>query len=379
MLYNNKVYPSLAMDEIVSAFTQQSHHALKPIHFAFGQSSFNPFDFVDIQLSRTELGQTRGYGQMKGLLSLRKAICTYYQETFGYDLSPERIIITDGASGGLVMAMALLLSTGGELILADSCFPAYRPLATMFNAQCRFAPLNDSYTLDIEALTRLISPKTQAILVNSPSNPHGSVLNADELEAITQLGVPVVFDEVYQTLPLTDTPVASAIEFAEGNQHFIVNSFSKSLAVAGFRVGYLIVPETHKKVMTNLKAVVNVCTNRPNQLIIRELFHHWDVLLVEHRKMLRQNWQIFKETANQLGLKMLLEPQAGIFGMIDVSHTGRDSMQIALDLARKFALTTAPGIDFQDHDTGFLRLNFAGPTDEIAIGLQRLASYLDQC
>jgi len=376
MQYNNKIYPSLAMDEVVSAFHEHADQALQPIHFAFGQSSFNPFDFVNIQLTRTALGQTRSYGAMKGLMSLREAICAYYQETFDYDLSPERIIITDGASGGLVMAMAFLLSTGGELILADSCFPAYRPLATMFNAQCKFAALNDNYTFDVEALAKLISPKSQAILVNSPSNPHGAVLNADELEAISRLGVPVVFDEVYQTLPLADKPVPSAIEFSD--QHFIVNSFSKSLAVAGFRVGYLIVPETHTKVMTNLKAIVNVCTNRPNQLIIRELFNHWDELLAEHRKMLRQNWQIFKQTANQLGLKMLLEPEAGIFGMIDVSHTGRDSMQIALDLARNFALTTAPGIDFQDHDTGFLRLNFAGPTEEIAVGLQRLASYLEQ-
>ena len=376
MPYNHKIYPSLAMDEIVGAFTQQPHHALKPIHFGFGQSSFNAFDFVDIQLSRTELGQTRGYGQMKGLKSLREAICAFYQKTFDYDLSPECIIITDGASGGLVMAMALLLSTGGELILAESCFPAYPPLATMFNAQCKFAPLKDNYTFDVEALAKMISPNTQAILVNSPSNPHGSVLSAEEIEAIASLGVPVVFDEVYQTLPLTDISIASGIQYSD--KHFIVNSFSKSLAVAGFRVGYLIVPESHTTVMTNLKAIVNVCTNRPNQLVIRELFNHWDKLLAEHRKMLRQNWQIFRDTANQLGLKMLLEPQAGIFGMIDVSHTGRDSMQIALDLARQFALTTAPGVDFQKDNTGFLRLNFAGPTEDIAAGLQRVSTYLEQ-
>ncbi|MGB0384585.1 MAG: pyridoxal phosphate-dependent aminotransferase [Ardenticatenaceae bacterium] len=376
MPQHHKIYPSLAMDEIVRAFTKQPHHKLTPIHFAFGQSSFNPFEFVKIQLTHTMLGNSRGYGEMKGLMSLREAICRYYQERFDYDLSPERIIITDGASGGLVMAMAWLLSTGGELILAESCFPAYRPLATMFNAQCKFAPLNDTYTFDIEALAKLISPKSQAILVNSPSNPHGAVLNAEELAAISSLGVPVVFDEVYQTLPLTDQPVASAIEYSD--QHFIVNSFSKSLAVAGFRVGYLIVPESHTKVMTNLKAVVNVCTNRPNQVVIRELFNHWDHLLAEHRKMLTNNWQIFKQTAHQLGLNMLLEPQAGIFGMIDTSQTGQDSMQIALELARDFALTTAPGIDFQDHNTGFLRLNFAGPTEQIAPGLHRLKTYLAQ-
>ena len=376
MRQHHKIYPSLAIDDVMRAFTEAPHHKRTPIHFVFGQSSFNPFEFVNIQLTHTMLENSRGYGEIKGLMSLREAICRYYQESFDYDLSPERIIITDGASGGLVIAMALLLSTGGELILAESCFPAYPPLATMFNAQCKFAPLNDNYTFDIEALAKLISPKSQAIIVNSPSNPHGSVLNAEELEAISSLGVPVVFDEVYQTLSLTDQPVASAIEYSD--QHFIVNSFSKSLAVAGFRVGYLIVPEAHTKVMTNLKAVLNVCTNRPNQVIIRELFNHWDDLLAEHRKMLTKNWQIFKQTANQLGLKMLLEPQAGIFGMIDTSHTGQDSMQIALELARNFALTTAPGIDFQDHHTGFLRLNFAGATEQIEPGLNRLSTYLAQ-
>ena len=371
---HHKIYPSLAMDEVMRVFSQQHHESLAPIHFAFGQSSFNPFDYVNMQLTHTALGKSRSYGQIKGLMSLRELICRDYQEQFDYDLSPERVFITDGASGGLVMAMALLLEAGGELILAESCFPAYRPLATMFNAQCKFAPLNENYTFDLEALAKLISPKTQAIIVNSPSNPHGAVLSAEELEAITRQGVPVVFDEVYQALPLTNEPVPSAIKFSD--QHFVVNSFSKSLAVAGFRVGYLIVPEVHSTVMTNLKAIVNVCTNWPNQIIVRELFNHWDELIAEHRKMLIKNWQICKLTANQLGLKMLSEPKAGFFAMIDVSQTGRDSRQIALDLVRDFALSSVPGIDFQDHDTGFLRLNFAGPTEEIEVGLQRLSTYL---
>lgn len=80
MPYNHKIYPSLAMDEVVGAFAEQANHTLEPIHFAFGQSSFNPFEFVHLQLSHTMLGDARGYGQMKGLLSLREAICSYYQE-----------------------------------------------------------------------------------------------------------------------------------------------------------------------------------------------------------------------------------------------------------------------------------------------------------
>lgn len=347
----------------------------QPIHFAYGESSFDPFKQVDIGLASIDSSRYRSYSGAMGLESLREAVCRHYRKEFGYTLAPERVCITNGASEALQIALAMFISPGDEVILPASYYPAYLPLALICNAQCTFAPLNEKQCLDVEQVSAVISPKTKAMIVNSPSNPHGAVLSQAELTAVAALGIPVIFDEVYQALSLTDTPIPSAITLSD--QHIVVNSFSKSVAAAGLRIGYMIVPESQIEQVHNIKIILNVCTNRLNQIIAERLLDHWPVLVSAHRTMLCKNWQLFRQVANDLGLTLRSDPQAGFFATIDVSATKESSKDVAMDLARQYALSTVPGIDFQRTDNQFLRLSFAGATDEIEIGLKRLQSYLN--
>lgn len=376
MFDNYRSYPSLAMDEVMDIFEQVDHQHQEPINFGKGVSCFNPFDYVDACLNGENLGRHVGYGSISGLASLRHAICRYYGEKFDYDLAPQRVCITDGASGALNIALAMLLETDGEIILPESHYPAYKVLAQIFEARCHLVPVRDDYCIDVEQLSHFINRKTQAILINSPSNPHGAVLSADKLEAISCLGVPVIFDEVYQSLPLGDEPIPSAIHYSD--RHMLVNSLSKSLAIAGFRVGYLIVPESQVQLMTNVKAVLNMCTSLPSQMLAEKLFQHWDELVGRHRQMLRSNWLDFEQTAGHFGLSLRARPKAGFFAMVDIADAKRDAVQVSYELARYHALGSTPGIDFQHYDNAFLRLNFACHPHQIKQGLARLANYL-QC
>lgn len=376
MFDNYRSYPSLAMDEVMGVFEQVDHQRQEPINFGKGVSCFNPFDYVDACLNGESLGWHVGYGDINGLESLRHAICRYYGEKFDYDLAPQRVCITDGASGALNIALAMLLETDGEIILPKSHYPAYKVLAQIFEARCILVPVRDDYCIDVEQLPRFITRKTRAILLNSPSNPHGAVLSADELEAISRLGVPVIFDEVYQSLPLGNEPIPSAIHCSD--RHMLVNSLSKSLAIAGFRVGYLIVPESQVQLMTNVKAILNMCTSLPSQMLAEKLFRHWDELVGRHRQMLRGNWCTFEQTAKHFGLRLRSQPKAGFFALVDVAEANRDAMQVSHELARYHALGSTPGIDFQHYDNAFLRLNFACHPHQIKPGLARLANYL-QC
>lgn len=378
MQTNYTKYPPLAMDEVMDVFMKHANGALQPINFGKGISSFNAFKYIPIQLTSMELGGYTGYGEINGLMSLRQAICRDYGEKFNIDLSPARVCITNGASDALVIALAMLVDRGGEVIIAESCYPVFNHLPKMFGAQCRLAPLNDQKNIDVEQLRKLITNKTQAIVINSPSNPHGAVLNAQELKAIAELGVPVIFDEVYQSLSLmpSDKSIPSAIPFSD--EHLILNSFSKSLGIAGFRIGYLIVPEKLAPLMTNLKALMSVSTSWPSQALAELLFGQGDYLVEKHRQMLTNNWHTFKRVANNLGLKLLSEPKAGFFTTLDISETGRDGMSVAIELAKHFALGSAPGIDFQKHNNAFLRLNFACHPEQIEPGLHRLAAYMKQ-
>ena len=376
MFDNYRSYPSLAMDEVMGVFEQVDHQHQEPINFGKGVSCFNPFDYVDASLNSENLRRHVGYGDINGLKSLRHAICRYYGEKFDYDLAPQRVCITDGASGALNIALAMLLATGGEIILSESHYPAYKVLAQIFEARCILAPIRDDYCIDVEQLPRFINHKTQAILINSPSNPHGAVLSADDLQAIARLGVPVIFDEVYQSLPLGAKPIPSAIHYSD--RHMLVNSLSKSLAIAGFRIGYLIVPESHVQLMTNVKAILNMCTSLPSQMLAEKLFRHWDVLVGKHRQMLLGNWRTFEQMVHHFDLRLRSRPNAGFFALMDVAEANRDAMQVSHELARYYALGSTPGTDFQHYDNAFLRLNFACHPHQVKLGLARLANYL-QC
>jgi len=361
------------MDTVSRIFMQNKNNDLKPIDLGKGESSFNPFDFVDASLSRFDLSIHTNYGDINGLLSLRNAICQYYKDRFDYDLSPNRVCITDGASEALTIAFTLLVETNGEVILSESCFPQYRILTNFLKAHCRFVPLNEFYCIDVDQLSTFISPKTCCMIVNSPSNPYGSVLKREAIEVLTSMRVPIIFDEVYQALPLRDENIPSAISYTD--QHFLVNSFSKSLGIAGFRLGYLIVPESYAERMKNVKSIINMCTSVPVQLIVEKLFKHWDRLITRHREMLTQHWEYIQHEVIKNGFKILCQPKAGFFIVVDISQINRDTMTVAIDLAKEFSLNIVPGIDFSYPDPKFLRLNFACPFDQIKLALERLNSY----
>lgn len=374
---NRQAYPALTMDRVMVELANRVNDELSPINFCQASSSFNPFEHVDVQLTRDDLGRHAAYAGLNGSPRLRRMICDHYRDRSGYELDPERVCITAGATEALLMAFAMLTEPGGEVILATSHFPPFRCVAHMFGVQCRFAPVNERHCLDVEQLPRLITRNTQAIVVNSPSNPHGAILSAAELEAIAGLGVPVIFDEVYQSLGLSDAPVPSAVRFSR--RHLIVNSFSKSLSLAGFRVGYLIVPEAQVSLMSDVKATTSFSTSSPGQSVCETLLGHWESLMAKHRAMLRGQWQSFAQSADALGLKLLPAPQAGLYGLIDIASCGRGSARVAIDLARDAATGVAPGSDFQKPDPHFLRVNYAAPPAQIEPGLRRIASYLQRC
>jgi len=369
---NAKAYPALVMDQVMTLLGAHD----SPINFCQAGSSFNPFDHVDVGLSRGELREHTPYAHLNGSPRLRRSIVDHYGERFGCDVDPSRVCITAGATEALLIAFAMLTKPGGEVILAESHFPPFRCLAHMFGVKCRFAPVNERHTIDVHKLGRLINRKTQAIVVNAPSNPHGALLGDEELSAISRLGVPVIFDEVYQSLGLWDTHIPTAVKFAE--EHIVVNSFSKSLSLAGFRVGYMIVPESLVPLMTDVKATTAFSTSSAGQAICEAMLEHWDPLIAKHRAMLREQWAYFAQCAAACGLKLYPAPEAGLYGLLDVSRSARGSASLALDLARDEGVGVAPGSDFQPSDPRFLRLNYAAPTSHIAPGLARIASCLER-
>jgi aspartate/methionine/tyrosine aminotransferase len=143
-------------------------------------------------------------------------------------------------------------------------------------------------------------------------------------------------------------------------------------------LGYLIVPERYIEKMTNAKATMNICTSLPSQLVGEVLLKNWDYLIQQHRHRLKINWQELNRLLPEYHLSLYSIPEAGFFAVFDVSNLNKSSLAVSLELVREFGLNTAPGIDFQNPDPRFIRLNFACPMEDLAPALSRFSSYLQQ-
>lgn len=352
-----------------------SHYQLRPISLAFGQSHFPIQEYLDLSLQTKQVETLLGYGEIRGQMSLREKISNFYASNSNVELPPERILITDGATGALVLALGLLVRPGSEVIIPAVGYAAYPRIVGVFGGIPIPAPLDAEFNLDCRRLHDLITTKTAAIILNSPGNPYGNIASLEMLAEIASFGIPVIFDEVYQHNTFSDSSAPSATQLP--GEHFVVNGFSKSFAVPGLRVGFLIVPTPYLEAAESLKVLLNICPNLPGQVLAEQLVERSRLLLNAHRSYLSRCRDLFLKACSRHTLPLLNYPQAGFYGIIDLPKKV-DSMTAARMLAGEYGVATAPGSDFAEIDPGFLRVNFAGSSADVEEAVGRIAKCLQK-
>ena len=214
------------------------------VHLEFGEPDFDtPAVIREAAEKALKDGRTR-YAETLGILPLREAIAEHYAATYGVEVSPDRILVTLGTSPAMLLLFGHLLHPGDEVILSDpyyACYPNFVRYADGV-AVCVGVSEEDGFQYRPEAIAERLSPRTRAILINSPANPTGGVLSAERMAAIAKLGPMVVSDEIYHGLNYEGRD-RSILEFTD--RAFVLNGFSKAFAMTGWRLGYVIAPRGH--------------------------------------------------------------------------------------------------------------------------------------
>jgi aspartate/methionine/tyrosine aminotransferase len=372
MARDNAIEP-LALDKILDLCDASAAAGTPVTDLCSGSSMYDITPLVDFSCAGAELAPAIRYGELQGRETLRVRLSELYANEYGLDISPSRFLITDGASGALAIALMTLLDPGDQVILPAVGFPIYKTLVQMVGAECVFAPLDEEFKYDIGALRQLITKRTRVIIVNSPSNPHGAVLTRPEMEQLLALGLDVISDEVYRLLAHDH----SAISFSElTDRHFVVDSFSKAYALAGFRIGYAIVPAKYASTARTIKATLNVSTSLPAQILAERVLQRHDTLIHHHRTYLEANRDLFLDLCRANGLAVVLRPTAGFYGLIDVSAAAPDSFELARDLIGRYHVAVCPSFDFGRPDPRFFRINFSCPPQHIQDALPKIAAFL---
>lgn len=344
------------------------------IHMEFGQPSTGA-PAAAIAVAHQVL-DTDGMGYWESP-ALKARIARHYDETYGVAVEPDQIILTCGASPALLLALASSFSPGDEVALARPGYVAYRntlkalhmvPVEIDCGAQSRF----QLTAAHLEAL----DPAPAGVILASPANPTGTIIEAQELEAIARVcrerGIRIVSDEIYHGLSYVE-PARSILEFAP--DALVINSFSKYFSMVGWRLGWLLAPKTH---LARARAYVgNLFLTAPS------LSQHAGLAAMDARDELeghvdvyRRNRALLLAALPDLGLRQIAPPDGAFYIYAYVGHLTDDSLAFCKQLLRDTGVATAPGVDFDPVDgRHYIRLSFAVSTPEIEEALRRLAPW----
>jgi aspartate aminotransferase len=358
------------------------------ISFGIGQPDFpTPPHIVEAGVQALRDGYTR-YVSPPGIPELRQAIAQFASEFTGAaDIQPSEVLVTAGAKHAMFFAMASCIRPGDEVIIADPSFYSYAHVTRYAGGIPVFLPVHEDqgFTFTFEELQAHVTPKTRMIVLNSPHNPTGGMLAKATLQATLELakdrGILVISDEIYDHY-LYDQGFMSVLEDPDWREFVIyVNSFSKTYAMAGWRLGYLIACEPAIKRFSLVTANTVSCTTafvqKAGVTALMESQAFFDDILAQYRA---RRTYLYDALTRIPGLHT--ENPAGAFYFFTnisqiIEDSGRSTEEIAITLMEEAGIVVLPGSAFPDTGgEGYLRLSYALPLPTIKTGIERLKTGL---
>jgi aspartate/methionine/tyrosine aminotransferase len=316
-----------------------------------------------------------GYQPSAGMASLREALATKVRERNGYTVTPQQTIVTQGGVEAIYASLLTLTRPGDEVLLPDPAWPNFLLMARMLNLTAVTYPLeaDAGFLPTVETLEPLVSDRTSVIVVNSPSNPLGAVIDRarmTELVAFTERhGLWMVSDECYDEIDLDGTFVSPASISAE--RVVAVYSFSKTYAMTGWRIGYAVAPPAVAPSLAKGQEPLISCVNTPTQYAALAAVTGPQYVVTEMRQAYRERRGLALNVLKGTQLRAFT-PQGAFYLWVDVSSMGIPSRELAMRLLDERNVAVAPGSAFGERGEGFLRVSLASSPDSITEGLRRL-------
>lgn len=351
------------------------------IHLEVGEPDFlTPGPVVAAGREALTAGHTR-YSPARGLQALREAIATHYAEHFGAAVDPERILVTPGASGALLLASQLLVGSGDRVLMADPNYPCNRHFMALAGAEVDTVPvgLESGWQLNADLVARHWREDTRLAMLATPSNPTGHMLDADALRAVADTVAArqghLLVDEIYQGLSYDLEPLSVASITPDA---FVVNSFSKYFGMTGWRLGWLLAPESAVEPLTRLAQNVFLAAPTPAQHAALAAFSpECRDLLESRRAELKRRRDALLAGLARLDLAPSLPPQGAFYLWLDISRYSHDSQAFCQRLLEEENVAITPGVDFAvSGGEHHVRIAFTTGTERLEEAVSRLERFL---
>ena len=371
------VDPFIVMDvmEAASKIEKAGHDV---IHLEVGQPGTSAPILAKESVIDSLSASTLGYTVALGIPELRKKIAELYWHWYKVKIDPQRIIVTPGSSGAFILAFTGLFDVGDSVGIGSPGYPSYRQILKALSLNTvTIKALSDNKFQPVP--TDVINNKLDGLLVASPANPTGSMLNRDELEklmaACKKKETAFISDEIYHGIEY-ETRAVSALEVSD--DCFVINSFSKYFSMTGWRLGWIVVPNKHIRQFERLAQNMFICAPHISQIAaLGALNAHHE--LNQNVQTYKINRAMLAEQLPNLGLAKFAPPDGAFYFYIDVSDYTDNSVNFANEILDEVNVAVTPGIDF-DPDRGLktIRLSYACSTPDLKEGLKRLNNFMSK-
>jgi aspartate aminotransferase len=341
------------------------------INLGLGQPDFDTPEHIKAAAIKAINEGFTGYTIGSGIPELREALSLKFKEENGFSVSPQEIIVTSGASEALAIALAALLNPGDEVLISNPGFVSYNALTEILNGRAVSVPLAEDLTMKPEAVLEKITPKTRAIVLNSPSNPTGAVSSRADIKALAEIAedhnITILSDEVYEYFIYEGEHVSPA---SYSDNVITVNATSKSYAMTGWRLGYVAARAEYISQMLKVHQYIQACANSVAQKAAYAAVTGPKDSVNAMKEEFRKRRDVLVKGLNELGMECTL-PKGAFYAFPKVS----DSAEVASKLISN-GVIVVPGTAFGSEGDGYIRISYAASMKDIEKALNIMEKVL---
>ena len=352
------------------------------ISLGVGEPDFDtPWHVREEGIYSLEKGRTFYTGN-SGLLELREEIGRYLDRRFGLSYSADEILVTVGGSEAIDIGFRTMLDPGDEVIIPEPCYVSYLPCVKLAGGVPGRLPLEekDQFKLTKEKLLSAITDKTKILVLPFPNNPTGAILNREELQIIADIvkehDLFVMSDEIYSELNYEGGHVSIASIPGMRERTIVINGFSKSYAMTGWRLGYAAGPKEIMKQMLKIHQFVIMCAPTTSQYAAIEALRNGDEDVRRMRESYDERRRFLVNALNEMGLPCF-EPKGAFYVFPNISAYGMTSEEFARRLLEQERVAVVPGTAFGECGEGFLRISYAYSIDNLKKALDKIEKFID--
>ncbi len=351
------------------------------IHMEIGEPDAPTAEtIIQAGIAALQAGLTH-YTPALGLPALREAIADFYASSYGVSIDPARVVVTTGSSGALLLAMGVLLNPADEVLLADPGYPCNRHFVRFVEGRAVNIPVTAQtrFQLQAEHIAQHWGERTRVALVASPANPTGMLLSKTELSAlhaaVSQRGGTLIVDEIYHGLTYG---VEADTALAVSDDIFVINSFSKYFGMTGWRLGWMIAPESYVPALDRLAQNLFLAAPTPAQHAAMAAFQPETLAILEARRAeFAQRRDFLLPALRELGFDLPLAPEGAFYLYAGCGAFTQDSRQFASDILEQAGVAITPGLDFGSFESDtHVRFAYTTTLPKLEQGIERLARFL---